>query len=130
VCVQTANSSPGLQGNDGLMKFIKSNADSLSFFGVLEVGSLRIGELQEGQKVSIKLKSHPYEKYGLLMGEVSHVSDTLSVDGGGYRIEVAFPGGLTSTQGRNLRYFENMDGEADIVLRDRRVIEYILWPLH
>jgi len=106
--------------------------DLETFIGIMHLDSSAIGEVHEGQQVSIKLKTYPYEKDGLLLGEVSHVSDVLDQrvdDISTYCVKVRLPDGLISSYGKPLKYFENMDGEARIVIRNRRLVQHIFHPL-
>lgn len=53
------------------------NVDSgnSDFFGTLSISQNDIGKVERGQKVLIKLKSFPYEEYGVLYGRVSSITN-------------------------------------------------------
>ena len=89
-----------------------------------------------GQKVIVKLNGFPYMEYGALVGEVrviSAVPEMLSSlnDGAtqGYAIDISFPNGLVTTYNKGLPLIQQMDGTADIVLKDKRLIEYFIEPI-
>ena len=105
-------------------------------FGKIIVPSSRLGKVTVGQKVIVKLNGFPYMEYGALVGEVrviSAVPEMLSSlnDGAtqGYAIDISFPNGLVTTYNEGLPLIQQMDGTADIVLKDKRLIEYFIEPI-
>ncbi|GAA4102859.1 HlyD family secretion protein [Mucilaginibacter panaciglaebae] len=45
------------------------------FFGEMNIPQDNMGKIKEGQKVQIKLKSYPYEEYGMLTGRITYIAD-------------------------------------------------------
>lgn len=90
------------------------------------------GFVSVGQDVKIKFNAFPYQNYGLVEGWLDYVSPTViadkeaapSYDG---KIQVAVESIETSNGPVGLRY--GMNATAEIVVRERRVIDFVLDPL-
>ncbi|WP_118194281.1 HlyD family secretion protein [Albibacterium indicum] len=50
------------------------NPGSTGFFGEAAIPQYNMGKVQKGQRVLVKLNSYPFEEYGVIEGEVGHVS--------------------------------------------------------
>ena len=85
----------------------------------------RAGSVQVGQSVFIRLDNYPGEQFGLLKGRVAEISPVPL--GAHYAVEVALPDGLLTTFGQHLRYQQEMQGQAEIVVEDLRVIDRIFY---
>jgi hypothetical protein len=85
------------------------------------------GEIEIGQMVNIKLSGFPYMRYGLLKGRICSLSQVPCK--GGYGAEIEIVGGMTSTYREKLRYIHNMDGTAEIITRNTRLINRFLNPV-
>ena len=51
------------------------NPGSGNFFGEMPIPQNNMGKVKRGQRVLIKLKSYPYEEYGMLTGNISFIND-------------------------------------------------------
>lgn len=51
------------------------NPGSEEFFGEMAVPQNNMGKVREGQKVLVKLKSYPYEEFGILNGTISYINE-------------------------------------------------------
>lgn len=85
------------------------------------------GKVKEGQQVNIKLDNYPYLEYGLIIGKINSVSLMPSEDN--YSVEVEFPNGLTTNYKKKLAFGQNMQGSAEIITEDIRLIERFIQPL-
>ncbi|MDR3062056.1 MAG: HlyD family secretion protein, partial [Dysgonamonadaceae bacterium] len=87
------------------------------------------GKVKPGCKVNIKLDNYPYMEYGSIEGEVASISLVTrqeqlqqgSIDT--YLILVDLPLGLTTNYGELLDFRYELGGTADIIVKDRRLIE-------
>lgn len=85
----------------------------------------RAGSVQVGQAVFIRLDNYPGEQFGLLKGRIAAMSPVpLRAR---YAVEVALPDGLVTTFGQQLAYQQEMQGQAEIVVEDLRVIDRIFY---
>jgi HlyD family secretion protein len=85
----------------------------------------RAGSVQVGQQVFIRLDNYPSEQFGQLKGQIAAISPVPL--GGRYAVEVALPDGLVTTFGEHLSYQQEMQGQAEIVVEDLRVIDRLLY---
>lgn len=90
------------------------------------VGKLRVplsnaGKLAVGQPVHIRLDAYPYEEYGLVRGKVQRIS--LVPRQRSFAVEVELPMPLVTSSGKPLPLMQGMEGQADIITRDTRLLE-------
>lgn len=103
--------------------------------GRLQVPSSGFGKVSEGQTVNVRLNGFPYMEFGVLKGVVESipaVPQTVTTAEGNtivYTVEVSFPDSLVTTYGKELPMVQQMDGTAEIITRDRRLIEQFIDPI-
>jgi HlyD family secretion protein len=85
------------------------------------------GKVKAGQKVNVKLQNYPYMEYGMVSGIINKIS--LVPNDSYYYVEVIFPSGLMTNYGRELQFAQNLQGSAEIVTNDIRLLHRILQPL-
>jgi multidrug efflux pump subunit AcrA (membrane-fusion protein) len=85
------------------------------------------GKVEIGQRVNIKLAGFPYMEFGMLKGHIRSVS--LVPDTKGYVAEIELEKGMTSSYRENLKFIQQMDGTAEIVTKDLRLIYRFINPL-
>jgi len=96
------------------------------FIGRINLKMQRSGKVKTGQSVNIKLSSYPYLEYGMVKGVVT--SKSLVPAGDAYIIEIDFPSGLTTLYGKKLEFTQNMQGTAEIITEDLRLLQKIVNP--
>jgi len=101
--------------------------ESGEFIGRINLRMNRSGKVKPGQEVHIKLSSYPYLEYGMVRGLVRSLS--LVPSGDTYVIEISLPDGLTTLYGKNLAFTQNMQGTAEIITEDLRLLQKILNPV-
>lgn len=84
------------------------------------------GRVREGQTVNIQLKGYPYLEYGMVRGVIHKRS--LVPHENMYVLDVKLPGGLSTFYGKRLEFSHNMEGRAEIITEDIRLIERALYP--
>lgn len=106
--------------------------DSTQIIGRMLIPSSGLGKVKIGQQVNVKLNGFPYMEYGLLKGRLSSISsvpETLDPEQSGYMAEVVFPNGMVSSYKNEFRFIQQMDGTAEIITRDTRLIERFVQPV-
>lgn len=98
-----------------------------NFLGRIDLKMQRSGKVKTGQSVNIKLSGYPYLEYGMVRGTVK--AKSLVPSGDAYIIEIELPEGLTTLYGKKLDFTQNMQGTAEIVTENIRLIEKIVNPL-
>jgi HlyD family secretion protein len=86
----------------------------------------RSGKVKTGQTVNIKFSSYPFLEYGMVKGIVK--SKSLVPSGVFYVLEIDLPDGLTTLYGKNLEFTQNMQGTAEIITDDLRLLQKIINP--
>lgn len=85
------------------------------------------GKVEVGQHVNIKLAGFPYMEFGVLKGRIRSVS--LVPEEKGYVAEIELTSGMTSSYRENLKFIHQMDGTAEIITKDSRLIYRFINPL-
>ncbi len=113
---QTGLTVPGLAG---------------AFVGELFIEPSGSGKVAVGQAVTITLLSFGKKEFGMLRGRVATVADiSTTISAGGpprtaYKLYVALPNGLTTTVRKKLPFRYGLEGTAEVITNDIRVIDRI-----
>lgn len=103
--------------------------------GRLQIPSAGFGKVRTGQTVHVKLNGYPYMEFGVLRGRIrslSAVPEPVQTAGGVaivYPAEVVFPDGMTTSYGRELPMIQQMDGTAEIITEEMRLLERFVQPV-
>ena len=89
------------------------------------------GKVEVGQRVNIKLDNYPYMEFGLLEGKIANISmvPVASDKGGYYTAEIELTQKLVTNYKKELPFNQEMQGNAEIITKDRRLIERLIDPL-
>jgi len=86
------------------------------------------GKVEVGQRVNIKLSGFPYMEFGMLKGKIRSIS--LVPDSRGYIAEIELSEGMSSSYRKeNLKFIQQMDGTAEIITKEMRLITRLINPL-
>jgi multidrug resistance efflux pump len=92
--------------------------------GRLLTTSYGSGQILTGQVVNIKFDSYPYEQFGIVKGAIK--SKALVPNNDSYiSVEVILPQDLKTSYGQKLKFEQQMQGTAEIITQDRRLISRI-----
>jgi multidrug resistance efflux pump len=119
--------SPGQQVREGVAVFVIVPEEEGELVGRVSLPMIRSGKVKPGQKVLVKLSSFPHMEYGMLSGKVVTVSLVPTQDQ--YVVEVIFPEGMRTNYGLELPFSQEMQGAAEIITEDLRLIQRILNPV-
>jgi multidrug resistance efflux pump len=97
-----------------------------SFLGRINLKMERSGKVKTGMLVNIKLSGYPYLQYGMVRGIVRSKSLVAASDA--YVIEIELPEGLTTLYGTKLDFTQNMQGTAEIITENIRLLQKIVNP--
>lgn len=93
------------------------------------------GFVHPGREARVKLVTYPFQKYGTIDGQVIHVAPEAtepSADvpaASGYRVRVALAAQALRAGDAPFELASGMLVSAEILLGERRVVEYLLSPL-
>ena len=90
-----------------------------------------VGKVEIEQKVNIKLDNFPYMEFGILEGQVSNISmvPVTNEQGSYYSAEIKLRNGLVTNYKKELPFNQEMQGNAEIITKDRRLIQRLVEPL-
>jgi len=91
-----------------------------------------IGFIKEGMSSAIKVDTYDFQKYGLLEGNVTHISDDAIEDekmGPVYEVYIAPHQNYLLYHGEKLYIHAGMSVTAELKVGKRRVIEFFIYPL-
>lgn len=101
--------------------------------------SRAIGFVQPGQQVKLQYDAFPYQKFGMAYGEISHVANTAqlpqeigmpSQTGEPiYRVGIQLDAQYVKAFSNHVALQAGMELSADIVLENRRLVEWLLEPV-
>ncbi|CAL2103746.1 HlyD family efflux transporter periplasmic adaptor subunit [Tenacibaculum sp. 190130A14a] len=120
------NENQNVQQGDLIFTIIPTK--STSYIGKITAPAANSGKIKKGQKVQIKLLNYPSDEFGELNGKVKFIS-LLPNEKGNYLIDVDLPQDLKTTYGKEIAFRQEMQGTADIVTEDLRLIERFFYQL-
>jgi len=86
------------------------------------------GKVKIGQRADVRLNNFPDQEFGYLEGVVQNISVTPNSDGM-YVVEISFPQGLTTNYDQTLPITRQMEGNAEIITEDIRLIQRFFNPI-
>lgn len=96
------------------------------YVGKVKAVALNSGKIKEGQNVNIKLANFPDREFGIIKGKIQAISLTPDKDGN-LLIDVSLPKGLETSYKKRVPFQQEMQGNADIITEDLRLIERLLY---
>ncbi|MCM1032059.1 MAG: HlyD family efflux transporter periplasmic adaptor subunit [Oscillibacter sp.] len=102
--------------------------DTVQIVGRAVIDMSGIGKVEKGQRVNIKLNSFPYMEYGMLRGIVNNVSLVANHEKG-YIAEILLTEGMQSSYKEQLRFIQDVEGVAEIITKEERLLSKLLRPL-
>ena len=100
------------------------NPGNEDFFGEMTIPQNSMGKVKKGQQVLIKLKSYPFEEYGMLRGKISYIADVPYKDSV-FVSKVDFKMKKTSDMKRPVLLKQGMMADAEIVTQDASLLSRI-----
>lgn len=115
-----------LQAGEEIFSIVPSRN---AIFGQMLLPATGAGKIKPGSPVIIKLDNYPYLEYGTIDGRVASVSlvtkdeEVAGTHVATYLITIELPQGLTTNYGQSLDFKHEIQGSAEIITNDRRLIE-------
>ncbi|SDP99167.1 HlyD family secretion protein [Mucilaginibacter sp. OK268] len=100
------------------------NPGNDAFFGQMAIPQDNMGKVKEGQEVLLKLKSYPFEEYGMIRGRISYIADVPYKDSI-FVAKVDFKIRNTSDMKEPIRLKQGMAADAEIITQDATIIQRI-----
>ena len=102
-------------------------ADAGSMVGKIRLPTEGAGKVKKGDQVNIQFDNYPHLQYGMVKGIVSNISQV--PDDEYYTVQVELPDGLRTYYGNEIKFSQNMHGQAEILTDKLRVLERVLNPI-
>ncbi|MDJ1485605.1 hypothetical protein QNI16_34260 [Cytophagaceae bacterium YF14B1] len=93
------------------------------FEGLLLLSEQGMGKVEAGQNVLIRLDAYPESEFGLLKGQIKQIFP-VQFDKK-FRVTVALPGKLVTTTGKRIPTQAQMEGSAEIITDNQKLIRRI-----
>ena len=105
--------------------------NSQDIIGKAIIPVLGAGKIKPGQKVNIKLDNYPHMEFGIIEGTIISISavPVVSEKGNYYTAEIQLKNRLITNYKKELPFNQEMQGTAEIITKDRRLIERLIEPL-
>jgi HlyD family secretion protein len=103
----------------------------------VQIDSIDVGYIKPGDPVHLKLDAFPFQKHGALDAKVRTISEDAfkrETSGGQgldayYLSRISFGAGRLKNMGARTRMLPGMTLQAEIVVGQRSVMSYLMWPL-
>ena len=95
--------------------------------GHIRLSENEVSEIVTGDKVNIALSKYPVHSHGKLLGKVASIS--FVPYNKSYAVEVEFPNGMVTTNGKKTDYEIGMTGQAEIITSSRSILNRIFSPV-
>ena len=114
-------------------QFVKSGEEIMTIVPAGGVGEMvgrallpaaNNGKVEQGMRVNIRLDGYPYQEFGVIQATVK--SKSILPQDGNYLVELELPKTLETTYGNAIPFQQEMEGVANIITEDRRILERIL----
>jgi len=100
------------------------NPGNEAFFGQMSIPQDNMGKVKEGQEVLVKLRSFPFEEYGMIRGKISYIADVPYKDSV-FVSKVDFKIRSTSDMKRPIHLKQGMMADAEIITQDATILQRI-----
>lgn len=120
------NQNQFVQAEEALFSIVP---EQNQIFGQVLLPISGAGKVKDGQEVIVKMADYPYMEYGYIKAQVTTiglVSTSLQTNNGtmeNYMVTLSFPNGLRTNYGTTLDFKLESKGSAEIITKDRRLIE-------
>jgi multidrug resistance efflux pump len=101
--------------------------ENITYLGEIYLDQYNLGKVENGQTVVIKLKSYPFEEYGVVRGEVDNISE-IDVNKQ-YLVRVKLLNGMTTNLNKKLKFRFGMLGDAEIITKNTKIIDKIIYKM-
>lgn len=87
------------------------------------------GKVDLADAVNIRLNGFPYQEFGVVKGQINKIASVPTPETNSYLVEIELANKLKTTYNKDIAFRQEMQGEAHIITKERRVIQRIVDPL-
>jgi multidrug resistance efflux pump len=114
----------------GQIVFTVVPKNELEIIGRAFVPVVGAGKVEIGHRVNLKLDNYPYMEYGIVEGRVESISmvPVTNAQGSFYSVEIELVDNLNTNYKKTLLFNQEMQGTAEIITKDLRLIQRLFNP--
>ena len=101
--------------------------EGTGYYGQMMVGQYNFGKIKIGQEVIVKFPSYPFQEFGTVRGQITHISDV--PQDSVYLVKVHFPVGLLTSSKKVLPFKNGMSASGDIVTENLKLMEKFFYDI-
>ena len=98
------------------------NPANTNFFGEVQIPQYNMGKIKMGQRTLIKLKSFPFEQYGMIRGSVRYISDVAFKDSV-FIARISFDEVENKDKTRKIVLKNGMGAQAEIITEESSLLK-------
>ncbi|RZK43161.1 MAG: HlyD family efflux transporter periplasmic adaptor subunit [Pedobacter sp.] len=104
------------------------NPGNTNFFGEVQIPQYNMGKVKLGQRTLIKLRSYPFEEYGIIYGKISYITDVALKDSV-FIAKIDFGKFEQKNLSNPIRLKPGMQADAEIITRESSLLQRFLWNI-
>jgi hypothetical protein len=93
-----------------------------NFVGEMMIPQRNMGKIKEGQQVLVKLRSYPFEEYGMIRGKIDYISDIPYKDSV-FICRVNFKVINSSDMNKSIHLTQGMTADAEIITQEATILQ-------
>jgi len=101
------------------------NPANTDFFGEVYIPQYNMGKIRTGQRTLVKMKSFPFEQYGLIRGKVNYISDVAFKDSV-FIAKIGFERFENKDPAHKIVLKNGMQADAEIITEDSSLLQRFL----
>ncbi|QPH38952.1 HlyD family efflux transporter periplasmic adaptor subunit [Pedobacter endophyticus] len=98
------------------------NPGNADFFGEIQIPQYNMGKIKLGERTMVKLKSYPFEQYGMIRGKLSYISDVAYRDSV-FIAKVSFDEFENKGSNRKIVLKNGMQADAEIITEESSLLQ-------
>jgi multidrug efflux pump subunit AcrA (membrane-fusion protein) len=98
------------------------NSGNTDFFGEVQIPQYSMGKIRTGQRALVKLKSYPFEQYGMIRGKLTYISDVAYRDSV-FVAKVSFDEFENKDKAHKIVLKNGMHAEAEIITEESSLLQ-------
>ena len=122
--LQVWNENQTINAGDNVFSIIPNFKKG--FIGKVKAPANNSGKIEVGQRVNIRLANYPDREFGVLKGKIQNIS-LIPDKNGNLLLDVEMPDGLETSYKKQIFFQQEMKGSAEIVTKELRLLERILY---
>ncbi|SMC61155.1 HlyD family secretion protein [Pedobacter nyackensis] len=111
-----------VNGNQELFIINPANTD---FFGEIHIPQYNMGKVKTGQRTLVKMRSFPFEQYGLIRGRVNYISDVAFKDSV-FIAKISFEWYENKDAKHKISLKNGMQADAEIITEESSLLQRFL----